>query len=162
MANGRSSYSPTDDHTSPTLPGGPSSSAKSSTTQSHGGASPSSFTATPGVAGHILDLFPVDCFLQLFDQCALELLHTETLHYLEQYLEDKKEYLEEHPNAGVHDLVKHPITLEDYTHNIILGSATCLVKYNFRTRTGSKSERLRKTRLKPDSKFLLRVRVLCF
>ena len=54
----------------------------------------------------------MDCFLHLFDQRALELLHTETVHYLEQYLEDK-EYLDEHPNAKVYELVRHPIMLDD-------------------------------------------------
>ena len=55
----------------------------------------------------------MDCFLQLFDQRALELLHKETLRYLVQYLEDNKEYLDEHPNARVHELARHPITQED-------------------------------------------------
>ena len=77
------------------------------------GRSSSSFTVSPGVAADVKDLSPVDCFLQLFDQCVLELLHKETLRYLEQYLEDNKEHLDEDPNARVHDLARHPITLED-------------------------------------------------
>ena len=61
---------------------------------SNSGGFPSRFT---GVAAHIKDLAHIDCFL---NQHVLELLHTETLRYLEQYLEDK-EYLDEHPNARV-------------------------------------------------------------
>ena len=69
----------------------------------------------------------MDCFLQLFDQRALELLHKETLRYLEQYLEDKKEHLDEHPNARVHDLARHPITLEDMKVfiAILIGMGIC-------------------------------------
>ena len=48
----------------------------------------------------------------MFDERALELLQKETLCYLKQYLEDKKEHLDEHPNARIHELAKHPITLE--------------------------------------------------
>ena len=69
----------------------------------------------------------MDCFLQLIDQRALELLHKETLRYLEQYLEDNKEYLDEHPNARVHELARHPITLEDMKAfiAILIGMGIC-------------------------------------
>lgn len=56
---------------------------------------------------------PVDCFLSLFDMGVLELIQKETVRYLEQYLEDNKDYLEEHPKARVHELARHPITLDD-------------------------------------------------
>ena len=63
----------------------------------------------------------------MFDQRALELLHKETLRYLKQYLEDKKEHLDEHPNARVHELAKHPITLEDMKAiiAILIGMGIC-------------------------------------
>lgn len=85
------SSSPTDardGHTSPTSPGSPSSSGSGS----NNGSFPHSFTANPGVAGHIKDFSPMVCFLQLFNQWALE-LHKKTLRYLEQYMEDNKESL---------------------------------------------------------------------
>ena len=126
-ATGRSSDA-RDGHASPTHPGSPSSSGSGngSGSSSNSGGSPSRFTASPGVAAHIKDLSPVDCFLQLFDQRTLELLHTETLRYLEQYLEDK-EYSDEHPNARVHDLERHPITLEDMKAliAILIGMGIC-------------------------------------
>ena len=103
-ATGSSSTDARDSHASPTTRGSPSSSGSSS----NSGTSPHCFTANPGVAGHIKDFSPMDCFLQLFDQWALELLHKETLRYLEQYLKDNKEYLDQHPNARVYELARHP------------------------------------------------------
>ena len=65
-----------------------------------------------------------------FSRCLTsELLSfsTETLRYLKQYLEDKKEHLDEHPNARVHELAKHPITLEDMKVfiAILIGMGIC-------------------------------------
>ena len=57
------------------------------------------------MAAHIASgMSPVDCFLQLFDKDVLELIHKESLQYLEQYLEGNKEYLDQHPKARVHEL----------------------------------------------------------
>ena len=82
------------------------------------------FTGSPGVAS---DLSPVDFFLKLFDSSVLELIHRETLWYLDQYLEDNKEHLEEHPKARVHKLARHPITLDDIKAfiAILIGMGIC-------------------------------------
>ena len=78
---------------------------------------PTSFTGNPGVAAHLSNVqSPVECFLQLFDMSVLEHIHKETVCYLQQYLEDHKEYLDEHPKARVHDLARHPITLNSDSH----------------------------------------------
>ena len=70
---------------------------------------------------------PVECFLQLFDDNVLQLIHKETVRYVEQYLEDNKEYLEEHPKARVHELSRHPITMEDIKAfiAILIGMGIC-------------------------------------
>ena len=70
---------------------------------------------------------PVDCFLQLFDENILEHIHKESLSYLEQYIEDNKEYLDQHPKARVHELSRHPITLEDIKAfiAILIGMGLC-------------------------------------
>ena len=80
------------------------------------------------MAAHIASrMSPVDCFLQLFDKDVLELIHKESLQYLEQYLEDNKEYLDQHPKARVHELSRHPITVEDIKAfiAILIGMGLC-------------------------------------
>ena len=88
---------------------------------------PVPFTGNPGVAADLNVRTPVDCFLKLFDMSVLEHIHRETVRYLEQYLEDNKEYLEEHPKARVHKLARHPITLDDIKAfiAIIIGMGIC-------------------------------------
>lgn len=70
---------------------------------------------------------PVDFFLQLIDDDILQMIHRETVCYLEQYLEDNKDYLDEHPKARVHELSRHPITLEDIKAfiAILIGMGIC-------------------------------------
>ena len=70
------------------------------------------FTGNPGVASHLNAESPVDFFLKLFDSSVLELIHRETLRYLDQFLEDLKEHLK----ARVHELARHPITLCFHCH----------------------------------------------
>ena len=80
------------------------------------------------MAAHITSaVSPVDCFLQLFDDDVIDHIHKETLRYLEQYLEDNKEYLDEHPKARVHELSQHPITVEDIKAfiAILIGMGLC-------------------------------------
>ena len=85
------------------------------------------FAGNPGVASDLNAESPVDFFLKLFDSSVLELIHRETLRYLDQYLEDNKEYLEEHPKARVHELARHPITLDDIKAfiAILIGMGIC-------------------------------------
>ena len=42
-------------------------------------------------------------------------------------MEDKKEHLEEHPQARVHELSRHPVTLEDIKAfiAILIGMGIC-------------------------------------
>ena len=63
---------------------------------------------------------PVEYFLQLFDENVLQFIHKETLRYIEMYMEDNKEHLEEHPQARIHELSRHPNTLEDIKAFIVI------------------------------------------
>lgn len=139
-ASGSSTSSPVPSSSTAPAPASGSSSTSSESSHAHSSSSlrgpassapprsgPVPFTGNPGVAADLNVQTPVDCFLQLFDTSVLELIHKETVRYLEQYLEDNKEYLEEHPKARVHELARHPITLDDIKAfiTILIGMGIC-------------------------------------
>ena len=93
--------------------GDPLSSSGSSSTNARSTPNPVPFTGSPGVAARLSGQSPVDFFLQLIDDDILQMIHRETVRYLEQYMEDNKDYLDEHPKARVHELSRRPLTLED-------------------------------------------------
>ena len=105
----------------------PLSGSGSSSTNARSTPRPVPFTGSPGVAAHSSGQSPVDFFLQLIDDDILQMIHRETVRYLEQYMEDNKEYLDEHPKARVHELSRHPITLEDIKAfvAILIGMGIC-------------------------------------
>ena len=49
------------------------------------------------------DKEPVDFFHLFFDGHILDLIHRETVQYIEEYLERDDEYLQAHPKARAHD-----------------------------------------------------------
>ena len=104
----------------------PLSSSGSSSTNARSTPHPVPFTGSPGVAAHLSGQSLVDFFLQLIDD-ILRMIHRETVRYLEQYMEDNKEYLDEHPKVRVHELSRHPITLEDIKAfiAILIGMGIC-------------------------------------
>ena len=70
---------------------------------------------------------PVDYFMQLFDEEAIDLVHNETCRFYQQYLENKAQYLQDHPQARAHDLAKNPISKPDIKTFIalVIGMGIC-------------------------------------
>ena len=119
-SGGSSSPSSSATHDDPLSSSGSSTNARSTP-------HPVPFTGSPGVAAHLSGQSPVDFFLQLIDDDILQMIHRETVRYLEQYMDDNKDYLDEHPKARVHELSRHPITLEDIKAfiAILIGMGIC-------------------------------------
>ena len=63
---------------------------------------PPVFTGSPGVVPEMENRRPIEFFRLFFDEEVLELLHSETRRYTDQYLEREKEHLEQHPQARAH------------------------------------------------------------
>ena len=56
---------------------------------------------------------PLDFFRLFFSREVIQLIHTETRRYAEQYLERERDYLQQHPKARAHEWTKHPILLKE-------------------------------------------------
>ena len=71
------------------------------------------FTATPGVQPGMEQKSPIDFFRLFFSGQVLQLIHTETKRYTEQYLEREREHLEQHPKARAHEWRRAPLLLKE-------------------------------------------------
>ena len=74
---------------------------------------PPVFTGTPGVVPDMTDKEPIEFFRLFFDQRVMDLIHSETTRYTDQYLEREKEHLDTHPRARAHEWCKAPLTLKE-------------------------------------------------
>ena len=72
---------------------------------------PPVFTGSPGVVPEMENRRPIEFFRLYFDEEVLELLHSETRRYTDQYLEREKEHLEQHPQARAHEWRRAPLTM---------------------------------------------------
>ena len=71
------------------------------------------FTATPGVVSGMEDKAPIDFFRMFFDGEVLDLIHSETSRYVDQYLEREREHLQQHPKARAHEWRRAPLLLKE-------------------------------------------------
>ena len=78
---------------------------------------PPKFTGSPGVIVGMEEKSPVDFFQLFFSSQILQLIHTETRRYAQQYLERERErereHLEQHPKARAHEWTRIPFTLKE-------------------------------------------------
>ena len=74
---------------------------------------PPVFTGSPGVVPEMENRRPIEFFRLYFDEEVLELLHSETRRYIDQYLEREKEHLEQHPQARAHEWRRAPLTMKE-------------------------------------------------
>ena len=56
---------------------------------------------------------PIDFFRLFFNEEVLELIHSETTQYTNQYLEREEEYLAQHPQARAHEWRRAPLTMKE-------------------------------------------------
>ena len=73
---------------------------------------PPAFTATPGVVAEMEEKSPVDFFRLFFSGQVLDLIHHETKRYTDQYLQNEREYLQQHLKARAHEWRKAPLLLK--------------------------------------------------
>ena len=85
------------------------------------------FTATPGAISGMEDKAPIDFFRLFFDGQVLDLIHSETRRYVDQYLESKREHLQQHPKARAHEWRRAPLLLKEVEVflALIIGMGIC-------------------------------------
>ena len=85
------------------------------------------FTATPGVISGMEDKDPIDFFRLFFDGQVLDLIHSETSRYVDQYLAREREHLQQHPKARAHEWRRAPLLLKEVEVflALIIGMGIC-------------------------------------
>ena len=59
------------------------------------------------------DSAPIDFFRLFFTGRVLNLIHSETTRYVDQYMEREREYLQQHPRARAHEWRRAPLMLKE-------------------------------------------------